>query len=491
MKVNQENFPHCIGCFKFLFLKFLYLCASFWAAGTYLTSCESPPTDFSHEIAIEGGTILTADTLAPIVSDGLILVRDGEIVYVGPRAEATSYHAAQRIDGEGKLICPGWINTHTHAAMTLFRGLADDLPLATWLQDHIWPAETAVLRPTTVRIGARLAILEMLASGTTTFNDMYFFEEEVAQAAADLGIRALVGEGILMFPSPSASTTSEGMNLANQLFDKWQNHPLVIPTVAPHSPYTLSETQLRACDSMARQRGALLHIHLAETREEVAQSLQTHRLSPVARLQQMGLLRKGVIAAHAVHLSASDISQMAASQIAVAHCPESNLKLGSGVAPIPVCYLAGIPVGVGTDGAASNNNLNMLGELHTAAKLHKGVQENPALLSARDWFLIGTIGGAEALGIHGITGSITVGKCADILVYDLSAPHAMPMYDPFSLLMYSLQPSDLSSVLVQGKLVWQEGQLLTGDQNRILAEARELTDQIKKDLFHQQMSPKE
>ncbi|MDP5172760.1 MAG: amidohydrolase [Bacteroidia bacterium] len=433
--------------------------------------------------ALDGGTILSADAQNSIIEDGLILIREGRIAYVGSKKMAPAYQATQTIDTHGKLICPGWINTHSHAPMTLFRGLADDLPLQQWLEEHIWPAEKAYINPENVKIGARLAILEMIAGGTTTFNDMYFFEDQVAQAAAELGMRAVIGEGILMFPTPSAQTPTEAMILTKHLAETWRGHALVRISVAPHSPYTLSSAQLKACDSLARELGLLLHIHVSETRQEVAQSVAQYGQTPVERLLSLGVLGPHVLAAHCVHLSENDMRIMANQGSAVAHCPESNLKLGSGIAAIPAMIAAGITVAAGTDGAASNNDLDLLEELHTGSKIQKGLHEDPAILSAQDWFRIGTIEGAKALGIEKETGSIEIGKLADLQIYDLHAPHATPMFSPMSHLLYSLQATDLEWVIIHGKPVWKQGKLLTGNQEEIIEEARQIGKQIQSERF--------
>lgn len=463
--MNQHSFPHKGICF--------------WSLALLFFSCQLPPQAEKVDLALEGGWVLCADSLDHRWESGLVLVKNGIIVYVGPMNQAPSYSAAEIIDCRGKLVTPGWINTHGHAAMSLFRGLADDVALQSWLEDHIWPAEARFMTAENVRIGTRLAILDMLSHGVTAFADMYFFEDEVARAAEEMGIRVLIGEGVLSFPTPSSPTGHDAILRTAELARQWKGHPLVEVSVAPHSPYATSESLLRACDSLARAEGLLLQIHVSETRSERDNSLHAHGSTPVAWLDSLGLLHAGTLAAHAVHLSPADIRRLANNRVAVAHCPESNLKLGSGICPVPDLRAAGVTVAVGTDGAASNNDLNLLQELQTGSKLQKGVREDPTILPAVEWLRMGTIEGAKALGMEAVTGSIEVGKSADLLVYRLDQPHAVPMYDPVSHLIYVLNSSDLERVWIRGESVWANGRALKADQAAILAEAQAVAAKIR------------
>ena len=431
------------------------------------------------DLALEGGWVLCADSLDNRWESGLVLVQNGLITYAGPMEGAPAYSATEVIDCRGKLISPGWVNTHGHAAMTLFRGMADDVALQSWLQDHIWPAEAKFMTAEHVRAGTRLAILDMLSHGVTTFADMYFFEEEVARAAEEMGIRVLVGEGVLSFPTPASPTGRDAILRTAELARQWKGHPLVSVSVAPHSPYATSESLLRACDSLARAEGLLLQIHVSETRSERENSLQAHACSPVAWLDSLGMLRRGILAAHSVHLSGDDIRLLSQGRVAVAHCPESNLKLGSGVCPVPDLIAAGVTVGAGTDGAASNNDLNLLQELQTGSKLHKGIREDPTILPAVDWFRMGTIEGAKALGMEAVTGSIEAGKSADLLLYRLDQPHSVPMYDPVSHLINVLSSSDLEQVWIRGESVWANGRAARADHAQILSEAQAIAAKIR------------
>ena len=414
------------------------------------------------DLAIQGGYILTANENHQNIQDGLILIKQGKITYIGTIKDGPEYVPAERFDAEGMIICPGWVNAHTHAAMTLFRGMADDLPLEEWLTQKIWPAERMFLTAHHSRLGAELAILEQLSHGVTTFADMYFFEDELAELADSLGIRVMIGEGITSFQVPSADSIQESFHLVKQQVERWSGSPFVFVSVAPHSPYAVNEKDLLQCDSLSRALDIPLQIHVSETRHEVEQSVGTFGKSPVRRLAELGLLREGTIIAHCVHPDAEDIRLLRNSRSGIVHCPQSNLKLGSGIAPVAELLTAGVRVAAGTDGAASNNDLDLKAELLTGALLQKGILEDPAILSADDWFRIGNIEGARVLGMDHLIGSLETGKYADLLIYRTDGLSATPMYDPVSHLLYTLDEGDLEAVMIQGNWKMKAGQLMIG-----------------------------
>jgi 5-methylthioadenosine/S-adenosylhomocysteine deaminase len=425
-------------------------------------------------LIIQGAWVLTMNPADEVFSPGAVALKDAEIVAVGPPAEIRRRYApAQVLDYPQGLILPGLINAHTHAAMALFRGLADDLPLEEWLNNYIFPAESRV-NGDFVYWGTRLAVAEMLLSGTTTFTDMYLFADQVAKAAAETGIRAVVGEVLYDFPSPNYGPPAAGLKFSEDLCRTWRDHPLVRVAIQPHAVYTCSPELLQQCGELAEKYDTRLIIHLAETVREVKDCQNRYSATPVGHLYRLGLLNHRLLADHAVVLSSADRMLLAASGAGVAHCPESNMKLASGIAPIADLLRRGIPVGLGTDGCASNNNLDLIQEMDTAAKLQKVHTMDPTVLPAPTALGLATRGGARVLGMADQVGALAPGLKGDLIVIDLDQPHLTPIYDPYSHLVYAATGADVQTVLVNGRIVVQDRRLLSFDLEETLARAREL-----------------
>lgn len=421
------------------------------------------------------------DARFTVIKDGAVAVKGGEISDVGEYGSIISKYASGNIiGGEGRVVIPGLINTHTHAAMVYFRGLADDLPLREWLENHIWPAESEWLSPHFVSDAIELSCLEMLKAGITTYNDMYFFEDAAAISARKVGMRAVLGAGILDFPSVSAKTTGEYLENAERFIKDWKGDELITPCVAPHGAYTCGPETLKMARRLAEKYDLLLHIHLSETEWEVRETLVRYGKRPVQHLEAIGFLDENVLAVHCVWLKDNEIELLAKRGVGVSHCMESNLKLASGFAPVVTMLMSGIKVTFGTDGAASNNDLNILSEISTSAKVHKALSNNPTVLDAKTALLMATRWGAEALGLGNITGSLERGKAADIVIINIEKPHLTPLYDVYSHIAYSVRASDVEGVMVAGKLVVNDGKLTTGDESEILAKARRWGEKIKK-----------
>ncbi len=429
------------------------------------------------DIVVENGTILTMDENNTIFERGIVCIKGDTISYIGTRGKEV-FEAKKKIDAKKGLILPGLINGHTHAAMSLFRGLADDLPLMEWLNNYIFPVESR-MDGNFVYIGTRLACAEMILSGTTTFCDMYLFEEQVATAAREAGIRCLVGEVLYDFPSPNYGPIKKGFEYTEQLIRKWQNDPMVSIAVEPHSLFTCSPDLLVTSSKLALTYGVPLIIQLAETRSEVDELEKKYGKTPVEHLLSLGILGPHLIADHCVHLDSKDIEKLAEHRVRVIHNPESNMKLASGVAPVPELLARGVVVGLGTDGCASNNNLDLLGEMDMAAKLHKVHNMDPTAMDALTVLKMATIEGARALGLEGLTGSLEPGKKADLIVVDLQSPHMTPMYNPFSHLVYSARGNDVVHAIINGQQVMENRNLLTLNLTEVMAHAREKSLQIK------------
>ncbi|MEN9444644.1 MAG: hypothetical protein RIS47_1534, partial [Bacteroidota bacterium] len=372
------------------------------------------------------------------------------------------------------------INTHTHAAMTIFRGLAEDMPLHTWLNDYIFPIEAAHINAESVRVGSELAIMEMLRSGTTTFNDMYFFEGVTAEVAKKMKIRAILSEGVLGFPTPNAPTAAYALDYTKELFQEYKDHSHIQIAFNAHAPYTCSPTLLQQTKEMSRRYGTIWSIHLAETQWEFDKYTNEHNCTPTAYLNKLGVLDKRSLVAHAVHLSAPDIEVLRLADSAVAHNPECNMKLASGVAPIEALRKAGVKIGIGTDGAASNNNLDLLQEVRTAALLQKLTTQNTEAAPAAKMIQMLTLGGAKALGIDSFTGSLELGKKADIITIDLQQAHNTPMFNPYANLLYSVHSQDVRNVMVNGFWVLKDLSFTQLDTNSILENAKNLAKILSK-----------
>jgi 5-methylthioadenosine/S-adenosylhomocysteine deaminase len=389
-----------------------------------------------------------------------VAVRDGRIEAVLPAPAARERYAGyEHVALDAHALIPGLVNAHTHAAMSLMRGLADDLPLMKWLQEHIWPAEAKHVSPSFVRDGTRLACAEMLRGGITCFNDMYFFPEASLEAALEYGLRSVHGVIVIEFPSAYASDPADYLRKGLALRDRYGDEPLVSFALAPHAPYTVSDATFRRIATLANELDLPVHVHLHETKDEIERSLAEHRVRPLERLAGLGLLGPGLIAVHAVHLEPDEIAALAHHGASVAHCPSSNLKLASGFAPVAALARAGVNIALGTDGAASNNRLDLLTEMRTAALLAKAVAGDAEALPAHAALRAATLGGALALGLGERIGSIRPGKAADLVAVDLSAPELQPCFDPVSQLVYAAGREHVSDVWVAGVPRVRHGQL--------------------------------
>ena len=425
------------------------------------------------ELLIHAQWVLPVDPRDRQLTDHAVAIADGRILAVLQSEEARSSIEAQRvIELPGHLLIPGLINAHTHAAMVLMRGLADDLPLMTWLHEHIWPAEQRWVDPGFVADGTRLAVLEMLRGGITCYNDMYFHPEVTAQVSAEAGMRAVIGMIVVDFPTGYAANADEYIAKGLALHEHYRDHPLIRVGFAPRSPYAVSDAPLQRVRALADELEVPIHIHLHETRDEVLQSLRDHGERPISRLNRLGLLGPGLVCVHMTQLEEDEIALLADTGAHVVHCPESNLKLASGFCPVAKLVDAGVNVAIGTDGAASNNDLNMLGEMRTAALLGKGVAGSASALPAATALRMATINGARALGLEDEIGSLEPGKSADLVALDLRDSHTQPLYHPVSQLVYAASQQQVRQVWVRGRQLIRDG-LPTGlDNARIIAAAQ-------------------
>ncbi|MFI5168699.1 MAG: amidohydrolase family protein [Thermoanaerobaculales bacterium] len=431
------------------------------------------------ELIIKGGTVLTMTPDSEPLPDGAVAVRGGEIVAVGPASDVLAHAGSARVlDAGGGLILPGFVNTHTHLAMVLLRGLADDLPLKEWLEQHIWPAERALMNAETVALGSRLAAAECLKAGVTTVCDMYFHAERIIGVVKEVGLRAVVPESLFDFATPSCPSPEYALARQRELLERYRDDPLVVPAVAPHSPYTVSAENLVKEAELAEEFGAPLIIHVAETRWE-AETIQSSKgVTPVAYLADLGILGERTVAAHCVHVTEPDLDLLAEFEVGVASNPASNLKLGSGVAPLPQMLARGIKVSFGTDGAACNNTLDLLRDAQLAALLYKGLGGNPTVMPARTLAELLTIGGARVLGLEHRIGTLEVGKRADVICLAADEPHAVPLFDAFSHLAYAARAADVRHVVVDGNVVVTDHHLVRVDETALLAEVRDAAARV-------------
>lgn len=450
--------------------------------------CNSKDMMKDNTMIIYGAMILTMDSDYTFYEDGAIVIENDRILALGPTPDILAqYKAAEMINGSGKLIMPGLINTHTHVPMTIFRGYADDLPLHEWLYDYIFPVESEFVDGENVRLGTQLAVAEMLRSGTTTFNDMYYHIEEIAQVVDQTGMRAVLSESVIDFPVPNNPTPEHGLQTAEALILKWNNHPRITISVSAHAPYSCSAELIQKAKALADKYNVPFNIHVAETRKEFDQALAEFGFTPVGYLEHLGVLSDNVIAAHGVHLTPEDIQILAARGVSVAHNPECNMKLASGVAPVPELLRAGVKVGLGTDGVASNNDLDLFDEMNTAAILHKLNSNDPTVLDARTVVEIATIGGARVLGMEDQIGSLEPGKKADMILLDMMQPHAHPLYNIYSLLVYSIKGADVETVIIDGRIVMRDRKLLFLDEKALFGRVEEVARQIReKSLVNQE-----
>lgn len=437
-------------------------------------------SEANWDMLVVGGTVLTMEPGSEPIRNGAVAVADGRIAAVGPAEELLELAPSGEVLNAGNcIILPGLVNTHSHLAMTVLRGIADDLPLKQWLEEHIWPVEKEHINREVVRLGTELAAAEQLLAGVTTTTDMYFFGDEVCSVLADAGMRGVVAESLIGFPTPRCATSDEMFQKQRDLIEAYRNHPLILPSVAAHSPYSVSAIDLVREAELAEEFGVPMQIHLSETSWEVEKLLSEKGVSPVAYLADLGVLSDRTVAAHCVHVSPEDIEILAEFETGVSHNPVSNLKLASGVAPVPAMIAAGVKVGLGTDGAASNNTLDLLRDMQLAALLHKGITGDPTVLPARAMLEIATSEGAKVLGLANRIGSLTEGREADIVCIKVDGPHTAPMYDPYSHLVFAARASDVRHVVIRGRIIVRNRALQTLDLDRIEAQAREFSETIR------------
>lgn len=454
--------------------------------GTGGTQVSSPASTLRKEthamepvdILIQNGLIVTMDAAERIIEDGALAISGSQIVGVGPSAEfGVRFRAARTIDARGKIVMPGLINAHTHVPDTLFRGLVEDLPLEAWLE-RLWVSERAFLRPDTVRLGARLGYAEMIRSGTTTALDMFWFPEELVAVAREAGFRVMTGPIFFDFEGPDAMPIERRLEQGRALLEQMQGDPLVVPCVLPHSTYTVSPENLQRAQALADNFGAFLSTHVSETRTEVRTVRERYQASPPRHLDRLGLLTERAVLAHCVHLADDEIDLVARRGAAIAHCPVSNLKLGSGIMPLPKMRRAGARLALGTDGPVSSNDLDLWIAMRFAATLHRGVHEDPTVTSAREVVRMVTCDAARALGLGDRIGSLEVGKLADVIVIDLDVPHLVPLYDVYAHLVYTVGRQDVTTTIIHGRIVMQDRRLLTIDEEAAVAATRELAQAI-------------
>ena len=426
-----------------------------------------------------GGTVITMNAAFDVIRDGAVALRGAEIVAVGTKAEVFSaFSSGNVVECNGGHIIPGLVNAHTHVPMTLLRGLADDLRLDVWLLGYIMPTEREFVNPVFCRLGTSLACAEMIRSGITSFADMYYFEADIAQATADAGLRGVLGQTVMKFPAPDAESYEESLAYCRSFIEQWRGHPLITPAVAPHAPYSNTEETLKRCTELAQEYNVPLLIHLAETRLEVDNSLSEFGRTVITQMQELGLFEAKVLAAHCVHIDQNEMHILHDGEATVAHCPTSNLKIASGIAPITQMLKSELVVGIGTDGPASNNDLDMFEEVRLAAILAKAAANDPTALPARQALLMATRQGAAALFIDDVTGCLEVGKRGDVIVIDADPLHNTPQFDSdpdavYSRIVYAAKSTDVRHVLCNGRWLMRDRELLTLDEQAIKAQAKE------------------
>src|SRR5713226_9795480 len=449
----------------------------FISSATSLTRAQKRKTVV--DMIVRGGTVVTMDGARRVIENGAVAVKSGRIVEIGATAEIDrNYSAREIVNASGKVIIPGLINGHMHVPMTLFRGLADDLDLQEWLTKYIFPAEAKNVTEEFVRVGTRLGLAEMIRGGTTTYCDMYYFEDAIADETSKAGMRGVLGETVIDFPVADNKTNAEAMAYVERFVKKWQGNRLIVPAIAPHAPYTVSEDHLKAVRAFSDRTGAPIVTHISETRREVDDSIKAKDASPVDYLNRIGFLNNRVIAAHVVWVTEEELTLLKKLGVGIVHNPQSNMKLASGVAPVPEMLKQDLPVGLGTDGAASNNDLNMWEEMDTAAKLHKLISRDPKVLTAEEAFEMATIRGAHAIHLEREIGSIEKGKRADLVIVDLDDLNQTPYYNIYSDLVYATKAGDVQTVIIEGRVVMRDRQLLTLNEETIKADARRYRERI-------------
>jgi 5-methylthioadenosine/S-adenosylhomocysteine deaminase len=458
-------------------------CSFFFFAAILSAQSAARPAAQAADWIWSAHYVITEDAQHRVIENGALAIRADRIVGVGTRADIdVRFHAAHRLDRPDAILAPGLIDTHTHAAMSLFRGIADDKKLQDWLTNFIFPAEAKNVTPEFVRWGTRLGCLEMLLGGTTTFTDMYYFEDVVAEVAKEAGMRGVLGETIIKFPVADNKTPEEALQFTEKYLMRFHDDPLVVPAVAPHALYTNSDETLKAARALANKYGAPLVIHLSETKQENDDSQAARHMSPTKVLDSLGVLNGRTVAAHCVWVDEADLAILKERGVGIAHCPSSNMKLASGIAPVVRMLALDMPVGLGPDGPASNNDFNMFEEMDLAAKLQKVATSNPEVLPASAALEMATIRGARALGMEKEIGSLEAGKRADIILVRTDRPNAVPMYDPVSQMVYALKGDDVRDVMVNGKPVVSDGRILTLNQAQILQKAAEYRVKVSASL---------
>jgi 5-methylthioadenosine/S-adenosylhomocysteine deaminase len=433
------------------------------------------------DVLFADATVLTMDEQFTVHRAGAVAVTGDSIVAVGPAA--SPYRSAERIDCHGRIVMPGLINAHTHAAMTLLRGLADDLRLDVWLMGYMMPVEREFVTPEFVRLGTALACAEMIRSGITCFADMYYFEDAVAEETKAAGMRGVLGETFIDFPAPDNKTQADALAYTEKFLQKWQGDPLIHAAAAPHSIYTCSKKTLQDAAALARKYHAPILIHTSEMKKEWEDSLKQNGMSPVQYLDKVGLLGPDVVSAHCIFVDEADRKILAQRQVGCVHNPSSNMMIASGVSPVAEMREAGVAVGLGTDGpAGSNNDLDLMEEMDLAAKLAKITKLNPLALNAKAVVEMATIEGARALHMEKEIGSLEAGKKADLILISLDEPNAVPMYDIYAQLAYALKGSDVQTVVIGGRVVMRDRQLLTVNEAATIAKAREYKKKIATSL---------
>jgi 5-methylthioadenosine/S-adenosylhomocysteine deaminase len=428
--------------------------------------------------------VVTMDPQRRVIENGAVAVAGDHIVDVGSRADIDRrYSARQRLDRPDAILAPGLINTHTHAAMSLFRGIADDMNLQEWLTKYIFPAEAKNVDREFVRWGTRLALLEMALSGTTTYADMYYFEDTVAEVTKQAGLRGMLGETVIGFPAPDYKTPQASLAATEQFFKQYANDPLIVPAVAPHAIYTVPNDVLKAARALSNRYHKPLEIHVSETKTENDESLAKRHMTPTAALDSLGVLNGWTLAAHGVWLTDADMAIFKRRGTGLSHNPSSNMKLASGIARVVKILSLGIPMGLGTDGVAgSNNDVNMMEEMDLAAKLQKVTTGDPRALPAEQAVEMATITGARALHMDRLIGSLEKNKRADMITISLAAAHAVPIYNVYSQMVYALKGSDITDVMVNGRLIVRDRRMLTLDVRPIMLKAAEYQERVKKSL---------
>jgi 5-methylthioadenosine/S-adenosylhomocysteine deaminase len=435
------------------------------------------------DLVVTGGTVVTVDSAGRVIESGAVAIEGADIAAVDTaEAIARQFRGRETIDASGQIVLPGLVNTHTHAPMVLYRGLADDLPLMEWLNDYIFPAESKTVSPEFVRAGTSLAALEMIQSGTTTFADMYYFEADIAREVRRAGLRAVLGQTVIQFPVADAKTPADALARADAFITEFKSDPLITPAVAPHAIYTLDGPTLRAARELSRRHSVPTLIHMAESNDETRVAQERRAASPVSYLEGLGFLGPGVVAAHGIWVSDADIQTLRTRGVGVSHNPESNMKTASGTAPVPAYLRAGVPVGLATDGAASNNDLDMFEAMRVAALLHKHATVDPAALSARAVLEMATIRGARALGMDSRIGSLEPKKRADLITVSVSRARQTPMYDPISHLVYVIHGDDVRNTIVNGRVLMRDQKVLTLDETAVIAEARSWAEKVRESV---------